>query len=129
MPGLMDQFRSVGARKANLYPAKQGSQPTAIMLTQKSGLPTKKWNWHVTVEKLDDQLKNQLVALDDMRKEDNAKQMARAELSTKGGAQLTNCLGRIQGELLAANKRYRKTLVKDAARTQDAIDRRKTIKL
>ncbi|WP_422489118.1 hypothetical protein [Endozoicomonas sp. ALE010] len=129
MPGLKKQFRTVNDRKGYLYPAKKGPHPTAIMLTQKSGLPTKEWDWHVTVEKLDDRLKNQLVALDDMRKEDNAKQMARAELSIKGGVQLTNCLGRIQDELLAANKRYRKTLVKDAARTQDAIDRRKTIKL
>ncbi|MGI2029264.1 hypothetical protein [Endozoicomonas acroporae] len=129
MPGLKKQFRTVNDRKGYLYPAKKGQHPTEIMLTQKTGLPTKKWDWHVTVEKLDDRLKNQLVALDDMRKEDNAKQMARAELSIKGGVQLTNCLGRIQDELLAANKKYRKTLVKDAARTQDAIDRRKTIKL
>ncbi|WP_163371436.1 hypothetical protein [Endozoicomonas acroporae] len=128
MPGLKKQFRTVNDRKGYLYPAKKGPHPTEIMLT-KSGLPTKKWDWHVTVEKLDDRLKNQLVALDDMRKEDNAKQMARAELSIKGGVQLTNCLGRIQDELLAANKKYRKTLVKDAVRTQDAIDKRKTIKL
>ncbi|MBO9482954.1 hypothetical protein [Salinisphaera sp. G21_0] len=129
MPGLKEKFRSVGDRKTHLYPAKKGPHPTEIMLTQKSGLPTGKWNWQVSVPKLDDRLKNQFVALEDIRKEDNAKQMARAELSIRGGVQLTNCLGRIQDELLAANKKYRKTLVKDAARTQDAIDRRKTIKL
>ncbi|WP_257286438.1 hypothetical protein [Endozoicomonas sp. SESOKO1] len=129
MPGLMSTFKTVGSRQAALYPKAKDPNPTKIMLTTKSGARTQNWNWKVPLPPLNSQLKSQFDALGMMKKEDNAKQMARVELSKRNGDQLTNCLGWIQQELLSANKEYRRTLVKDASRTQDVIDKRKIIKL
>ena len=125
MPGLMSRFNSVSSRQTALYP----NQTEIMLVAKKSGARTGNWNWKVLLRPLDSQLKSQLDALEMMKQEDNAKQMARVELSKSNGDQLTNCLGKIQRELLSANKEYRKTLERDAMRAQDLIDRRKIIKL
>ena len=128
MPGLMRKFGSVGSRKASLYPATKGPNPTKIMLT-KSGTPTNNWNWEVPPPQLSGRLKSQLDTLEVMRKEDNARQMARAVLRRGNDPQLVDCLEHIKQDLLNANKKYRKGLVTGAVESQGKIVRRRASKL
>ena len=123
----MDNYKKIRDRASKFYPMKGGKAPTKIQLVKL--VRPHNWNWDVVMPSREGQVKEDFDSLEQKRKENNAIGKARAVLRKGNDPQLSQCLDKIQKDLLRANGKYRNSLLRGAEDAQSKIDSRKNIKL